>query len=162
MQPIKKLLIVGHGRHGKDEAAMHLSKITPLRYAGSCSWAVLPLMAEYLNIHPQQAWETRHQMRELWKSHCDELRRFNPARLMARALQSGDIVTGCRQLVELEAAKSQKIVDYILWIERPGTPTDPTVDFGPEHADEILTNDGSLTHFHEKLRLWAVLRRIAR
>lgn len=157
MRIINKLAIVGYGRHGKDEAGIYLGAHSRLRYAGSTSWAALPLMAQYLRVHPQVAWEQRHSNRQIWKDHCDELRRFNPTRLIDLALATGDIVTGIRGKPEILAAKEHS-VDHILWIDRPGFPVDPTVDFGPEVADEIIVNDGTLEDFHKKLDQFAVAK----
>lgn len=152
---IKKLLIVGYGRHGKDEAGRYLGTITRLKYGGSTSWAALPLMAEYLGVHPLVAWEERHNNRQIWKDHCDELRRFRPSRLIETALKGGDIITGVRATVELEDARRRGLVDLVLWITRPGFPCDTTVEFGPENCDEALLNVGTLQNFHDDLRRWA-------
>lgn len=157
---IKKLLIVGYGRHGKDEAAQYLSTVTQLKYAGSCSWAALPLMADYLGIHPQAAWEQRSQNREAWKSHLDELRRYNPTRILELALRSGDIVAGIRDKVELVGAREKGLIDYVLWIHRPGFPEDPTVTFDEFDCDESIDNNGDLYKFHEDLERWAQKHRL--
>jgi len=150
-----KILFVGFGRAGKDEAAAYLAKITGLRYAGSFSWAALPYMAARLGIHPQLAWETRHQNRELWKSYCDELRKMDQTILARMALQSGDICAGLRDKVELDAVKAANLFDRIVWINRPGTPEDPTVTFFPSACDDLIVNDGTLEDFHQQIASYA-------
>jgi hypothetical protein len=155
-----KILFVGHGRAGKDEAAAYLAKITGLRYAGSFSWAALPYMAARLGIHPQLAWETRHQNRELWKQYCDELRRVDQTLLARMALQSGDICAGLRDKIELEAVKAAKLFDHIVWIARPGIPEDPTVTFSACDCVEYISNDGTLGLFHREIEHWAAFMNI--
>lgn len=152
-----KILFVGWGRAGKDEAAAFLAKYTGLRYAGSFSWAALPYMAARLGIHPQLAWETRHQNRELWKSYCDELRRVDQTLLARMALQSGDICAGLRDQIELEAVKSARLFDRIVWIDREGTPEDVTVTFCRNHPaiDDWIPNHGTLEDFHWQIQMWA-------
>lgn len=146
-----KLLFVGHGRAGKDEAAAYVAKITGLRYAGSFSWAVLPYIAARLGLHPQVAWETRHSMRKQWYAYCNDLRAADPTILARLVLAQGDVTAGLRDKVELDACKAARLFDRIVWIHRPGTPVDPTVTFGPQDCDEILTNGGSLWDFHIEL-----------
>lgn len=152
-----KILFVGWGRAGKDEAAAYLAKITGLRYAGSFSWAALPYMSARLGIHPQLAWETRHQNRELWKRYCDELRLVDQTLLARMALQSGDICAGLRDKIELDAVKAAGLFDKIIWVERYGVPIDSTVTFEKDDPaiDFQLTNSGSLEFFHFNLRALA-------
>lgn len=158
-----KILFVGWGRAGKDEAAAHLAKITGLRYAGSFSWAALPYMAARLGIHPQVAWETRRQNRELWKQYCDELRRVDQTLLARMALQSGDICAGLRDQIELDAVYAANLFDKIIWIERPGIPPDPTVTFTSQDIaiDEPICNLGTLEQFHQgiesRARKWGLI-----
>lgn len=155
-----KLLFVGWGRAGKDEAASYISTITSLRYAGSTSWAALPYMAARLGVHPQVAWETRHQNRELWKQYCDEYRTNCQSLLVRIALQSGDLSAGVRDIVEIQAIRREKLFDRIIWVDRPGIPADPTVTFTRDEADEVLHNWGTLLDFHESLQALCLRLRI--
>ena len=152
---IKRILIVGNGRAGKDVAAAILSSITKLPYAGSISWAVKELVAKALGIHPQIAWDSRHQHREEWYTICCRLRENDPTVLVRRALENGQIVTGARDRTEILAARARNLFDKILWIERPGIPEDFTVTFGPENCDEVIVNDGTLDQFQRTLFRWA-------
>jgi len=152
----KKILFAGYGRAGKDEAAIFLGRITKLRYAGSFSWAGLPHMAEFLGVHPCQAWEERHKNRQLWKDELDHIRLVDQCCLARLVIASGDIAAGIRDIVEINAVKAEGLFDRIVWIDRPGTPVDPTVTFGPEDCHETIMNDGDLAQYHGKLFEWAV------
>lgn len=165
---MNRILFVGWGRAGKDAGAEYLGSISTIPYAGSTSWAAKELVAEVLGIHPQVAWETRHQRRMEWKQICDDLRREDPTRLIRLALDnagSRGIVAGCRDVVELVYAKRQNIFDRIVWIDRINTPKDPTVTFGPEDCDEIIYNNLTLEAYYQTLIDWArfngILRPIA-
>ncbi len=151
-----KLLFVGFGRAGKDEAASFLHQHCGLRYGGSTSWAALPLMAKRLNLHPMHAWETRHQHRMEWKSACDGFRQQDPCFLIKLALEGGDVITGVRGLPEIVSCANQKCVDKIIWIDNPRVPVDPTVDFGPEHCTDRIINDGTLRRYHTRLIWWCI------
>lgn len=155
MNSIKKLLIVGWGRSGKDAAGEYLGRISTLRYAGSTSWAAKEDVADALGVHPQVAWETRHENREKWKQICDHLRREDQTRLIRRALGTGEIVTGVRDLEELRAARHEQIFDRIIWVNRPGTRPDMTVTFSNWDCDEVIDNDWDILRFHRRLWAWA-------
>lgn len=150
-----KILLCGYGRCGKDEGAMFLAKLTGLRYAGSFSWAALPLMAKILQEHPCQAWETRHSKREIWKRELDRLRELDQCFLAREVLKTGDIAAGLRDKKEIDAVRVEKLFDHIIWIDRSGTPVDPTVTFGPEDCDSVIWNDGTLEEYHHTLTQWA-------
>jgi len=158
--PIKKILFCGYGRTGKDAGAFFLSRITQLTYAGSFSWSALPHMSKFLGIHPQVAWDTRHQNREAWKQELDALRLADQCHLARLVVQSGDIAAGLRDIKEIKAVKAEGLFDRIVWVERPGTPRDFTVTYGPEDCDETIVNDGSLAQYHAKLFEWAVNNRL--
>jgi len=145
-----------------------LEKITRIPYAGSCSWAAKEYMAKKLGVHPQLAWESRHQNREIWKKELDELRKSDQTILVRKALESVNedkssgilagwrgIVAGARDRIELFSAKEQKIFHHILWIDNYRVPVDTTVTFGAEDCDEMIINDGDLEELRNTLFLWA-------
>lgn len=152
---IAKILFVGHGRCGKDTAARTLHGKGPNRFGGSTSWHALPFMAEYLNVPPQIAWDERHENRVLWWEKCNELREADPLFLIRRALKHGNICTGIRDRVEIDAAKSSGLFSSILWIDRPGLPEDPTVKFTKEDCTDVLTNDSDVLTFRQSVLKWA-------
>jgi hypothetical protein len=135
---------------------MYLATITDLRYAGSFSWAALPHMAAFLDVHPCQAWEQRHQNRQIWKDELDRLRQHDQCYLAKLVLQTGDIAAGLRDKLEIAAVREQRLFNHIVWIHRPGIPQDPTCTYGPEDCDDIITNDGTLEDFHRSISTWAL------
>lgn len=151
----KTILFAGYGRAGKDTAAEFLGRMTVLPYAGSFSWAALPFVAARMGIHPQVAWETRHQNRNTWYALCNELRDPDPTVLARLVLNQGSIAAGIRDKVEIDACKAAKLFDRIIWVDRPGTPVDQTVTFGPEDCHETILNGGTLEQFHGNLLRWA-------
>jgi hypothetical protein len=150
-----RVAIVGYGRHGKDVSAMALHNYGPFRFCGSTSWHALPYMAKILNLPHQVAWDTRHERRDLWKSYCDYLRKDDPLFLIKLALKSGNVVSGIRDGVEIDAAIEQKLFDGILWVERPGFDADKTVTFDKSKATAVAVNDGTIEELRAKVRGWA-------
>lgn len=153
----KKICIGGWGRSGKDEAARTLHGVGPFRFCGSTSWQALPFMAAKLGVPAQIAWDERHQNRQFWKDYCDWLRRDDPAFLIKLALEAGNIVSGIRDKVEIEAVLRDKMFDAVLWITRPGVPEDPTFTWGPSDVPgiHIINNDGTLEQFKGAVKVWA-------
>lgn len=148
-----RVLFVGWGRAGKDEAAQFAEKHLGLRYGGSTSWAAKEDVAKALGVHPQIAYDQRHQNRQFWKEYCDWLRRDDPALLVKRCLNDGDITAGCRDKVELYAAAP--LFDLIVWVNRPGTPEDFTVTFTVEDVlalgGIVINNNGTLEDYHTRI-----------
>jgi hypothetical protein len=158
-----KILVLGWGRSGKDAAGAFFNDHLGLRYCGSTSWSALPLLAEHWGRPDQLVWEERHQNRQLWKDTLDEFRKGDPTLLIRRALlrdPRGRVVTGVRDRCEVLAAKEQKMFKHVLWIERPGTPPDPTVTFDASDCTDFVRNDGSLRRFHRNLVVWALAAQV--
>lgn len=149
-----KVLFVGYGQAGKDEAAQFCELHLGLRYTGSTSWHAKEDVAKVLGIHPMTAWENRHKNRKIWYEQCNVIRAHDPTELVQRALRSGDICSGLRDKVELLAAAP--LFDVIVWVDRPGTPVDPTVTFTKRDVlllwnGCVILNDGTLEDYHRKL-----------
>lgn len=156
--PRPRVLFVGYGRHGKDEAAMALDNFGPFKYAGSFSWAALPHMSALLKLHPMQAWEHRHAHRQFWKDELDKLRLTDQCYLARLVLKTGNAAAGLRDKVELAAVKAEGLFDAIVWINRPGFPADTTVTFTRDDATDWIDNDSTLEVFRERVRAWAKQR----
>jgi len=170
---IKRILVVGYGRCGKDASAFLLQNITGIPYAGSTSWSAKELVAKKMGMHPQVCWENRHANRERWKSICDGLREEDQTLLIRLALASVNedkssgllagwrgIVAGVRDGKELFAAKAENLFHHIIWIDRPGTPVDPTVTFEDFDCTSVIVNDGDIDDLNSKLFLWAEKHRL--
>lgn len=50
------------------------------------------------------------------------------------------------------AARSNWLVDLIVWVENVRVPVDHTVRFGPEHCDLVIQNNGTVDEYYERLR----------
>lgn len=158
-----RVLFVGFGRSGKDEASSFCEEHLGLRYAGSFSWSALPFMSDKLKRHPQACWEERHKNRETWKSHLDSLRMDDQTLLAEIALSQGDICAGLRDKRELAAVVEAKLFDHIVWIDRPGIPEDPTVTFTQDDVlatpgGYVFQNKGTLHEYHRNLAAFVMVQ----
>lgn len=148
-QPVPAWL--GHGRAGKDEAGKWLAKHSDLKYNGSTSTIVLPLVAHALQKPEDQAFVERHQNREYWFHFCNILRADDPTCLARWNLAQADQVVGIRSLHELQACIKDKVVSDTIWINNPRVPVDPTVEFSVTDCKHVLSNAGTLQDYYDVL-----------
>lgn len=137
----KKLLIVGHGRAGKDLAGEYLESITGLKFAGTTSKFLTKYVAKELGRSEEDVYATRHRDRMLWKQIGDDIRKDDPSLLIRESLQHGEIVGGVRDIAEIIAARNEGLVDLIVWIENIWVPVDPTVTFTERECDLVIQNN---------------------
>lgn len=147
---VPKIALLGYGRCGKDTAGEWLGKHTPLRYMGSTSSVICPLIAAELGVPVQEAWETRHNNRKFWYEWANNYRRDNPAKLAEFCLETGDMVVGLRDKFELECCRQKKLFDLTIWIHRD-VPVDPTVTFSRTDCDVVVDNTGTLDEYYARL-----------
>jgi hypothetical protein len=142
---------LGMGRAGKDTSAEYFCLKTGLRYAGSASSMVLPIIADSIGVPPTQAWEERHQNRKFWIEWCHAFRHDDPTLLVKMSLGAGDVVVGVRGKIELHFVQQQKLIDYTVWVDNPRVPTDPTVEFGMADCDFSIPNHGAVTDLYRRI-----------
>jgi len=159
-----KVLLVGHGRSGKDEAGEWFSRETLLKFSGSASKYLLPFVAAELGLAEDVAYAKRHDMRDDWYRIGNRLREEDRLILVNQALQHGDVVAGIRSKVELADVIALQLVAHVVWIERQDTPLDPTLDFTLQDCLNYLSrarnsmqlhvvfNNADLPTFHARLR----------
>ncbi len=151
-----RILLVGHGRAGKDTGLEYLSALTGMQNAGSTSLYLTKYVAQRLGLDEREAYRTRHEMRDEWYRIGNELRTNDPGILLREALNRGPLTAGIRDLQEVVFARVNRVVDLIVWIENNRVPVDPTIKFGPEYADIVVQNNGSVEDYHERLKRLAI------
>lgn len=150
--------IAGHGRSGKDTVAELLSDLTGLLYVAGTSWYAREFVHAALGRagieypSPLAAWRDRHNHRVFWAHAIGEYNRDDPVRLYRDCLADQSILTGVRRRHEKQALDAEGLVDLWLWIERPGVPADPTMEFGPGECDVTILNDGDMAGLRAKLK----------
>lgn len=158
-----RVLILGHGGHGKDAAAEALA---PLGLPGISSSAFLaervvrPVLEDagirYEDIDACLADRKAH--RSIWFDAISRYCENDRARVSREILAAGYRVhVGIRCPDEFEAAR--QLFDVTLWIERPDQPIeDPSsmaIQFDEMRMKKIV-NDGSLDDLHLVMKRWAM------
>lgn len=164
---IPVIVLAGDGGSGKDTIAQELSSHLGLPYKTSTSYVAARKMWDEVNRYEQSVaddmkrygidpnhfldltewYNERSNYRQFW---ADWIERYNKqsaskAQLYTDCVEEGNhILTGLRKPWELEAFLATGIPDIVIWIDRPGTPRDPTQLYGPEKCDLTFRNDGDL------------------
>ena len=126
---IPVLAFCGHGRSGKDQSAEFLAANSSIKYGGSVSRYCLPLVAHAMGEDPEVCWETRHDNRDFWREFLDAVRWDDPAMFTRMVLGDADVITGIRAKAELWTSWGEQHIDQIIWVDRPNTPIDPTLQY---------------------------------
>lgn len=166
-----KVLVVGPAQSGKDEVSLWLDRHTALKFGGSTSKYICPSIAPKLGMTEDEAYKCRHRYRQMWKEEGDRLRGNDPGYLVRTALAHGEVVAGLRDYSELEFVSQHRLVDWVLWIDRPGFTEDSTLEFtiddcvemfapayrhhqDPRPIFDVIPNTGNLVRLYSKVKAW--------
>lgn len=134
-----KILVLGHGGHGKGtfcrmlEDLSGLRSVSSSRAALSAIWPALRMCTSYSTA--EQAYENRRHHRGLWKELISLYNTPDKSALARAVLQQADVYDGMRCAEEYEA--SSGLFDYILWVD----------------AGERAQEDPSMTIEYDRLRM---------
>lgn len=141
-----RLLIIGHGRHGKDTVGDILRDKYGMRSTSSSEYAaekaVFPLMSDF---YPdvQACFEDRANHRELW-FHAIRAYNLRPGKTLAAGiLEDHDIYTGMRSRVEFDL--SRPLFDLVVWVDAARRlPPEPSrsMELTADDAGWIIDNNG--------------------
>ena len=148
----KKLLVIGHGRHGKDTVCEILRDKYGYSFESSsqfCSRLFIydMLKDKYGYKSEEQCYADRHNHRQEWyEAICD----YNvpDAATLGRAMFAEyDIYCGLRNKREFFAMQNTGVFDYAIWVDRSDhLPPESKKSMSLEHwmADFTIDNNGSL------------------
>jgi dephospho-CoA kinase len=119
---LPKLIIIGHGRHGKDTVCDILQRDYNFKFMSSsqfCNEKVLfPVLSPiYGYTTLEECYNDRHNHRKEWYDLIAEHNSDDPARLGKELFSQFDIYCGLRRKEELEALTEQDVCDYIIWVD---------------------------------------------
>lgn len=142
-----RLLIIGHGEHGKDSVGDILRDQYGMRSVSSSEFAaqkaVFPLVAD---LYPdwRAAYADRHAHRELW-FHAIRAYNLRPGKMLAeQILEANDIYTGMRSRAEFE--KSRHVFDLVVWVDASRRlPPEPggSMELSALDAGWVINNNGA-------------------
>jgi len=113
-----KILILGHGRHGKDTVAEMIADATTLKFCSSsefvCERVVYPQLSDVF-VSPMACYRWRHYNRQLWYDIICEYNKNDKSRLCKELLNEYDIYVGMRCDKEYQASKH--LFDHVIYVD---------------------------------------------
>lgn len=150
-----KILVIGHGRHGKDTAGALIAEATGQSWVSSSEFcaqkAVFPLVSD---IYPdwRACFEDRGNHRELW-FHAIAAYNCRPGPTLAeQILAEHGLYIGMRRRAEFEATRH--LFDVVVWVdasERLPPEPGPSMELTAEDADLVLDNNRDLAHLRRQV-----------
>lgn len=149
---IFKLLIIGHGRHGKDTVCEMLRDRYGYSFESSSQFCSTLFIYDQLKdlygyATEEQCYADRHNHRIEWYNAICAYNVPDAARLGREMFEAYDIYCGLRNKKEFHAMKNTGVFDYTIWIDRsdhlPPESKD-SMSLEPWMADFTIDNNGTL------------------
>lgn len=160
---LPKLIVVGHGRHGKDTACEFLRDKFGFKFGSSSEFCaehvVMPWLHTYTDLDYdtwQECFADRHtgDNRAHWYSAITAFNTPDKSRLGRAILERNDIYNGLRNRAELWAMQATGLVDAVVWVDRTDhVELEPrsSMTIEPWMADFHVDNNGSLDELERNL-----------
>lgn len=151
-----KILVIGHGRHGKDTVCDILRDNYGFSFESSSQFCsklfIFEMLKDRYNYSTEEeCYSDRHNHRAEW---YDAICKYNvpdAARLGREIFKTHDIYCGLRNKKEYHAMKNTKVFDYAIWVDRSEhLPLEDKDSMTLEQwmADYTIDNNGSLDNLH--------------
>lgn len=151
-----KLLVIGHGRHGKDTVCDILAREYGYSFESSsqfCSKLFIfdMLKDTYGYKNEEECYADRHNHRAEWYNAICDYNIPDPAKLGREIFKEHDIYCGLRNKKEFHAMKNTGVFDYAIWVDRSDfLPPEAKESMSLEQwmADFTIDNNGTLEDLH--------------
>lgn len=158
---MKKLLLLGHMRHGKDTLAEMLQTQFGYTFESSSVAAARiflydALKAKYGYKTPEECYEDRVNHRVEWHDLIVDYNKDDGARLTKEILKESSIYVGMRSDFELQCCKEQGIFDLVIGIYDPRKSLESRESFDIDfwnQCDIIIPNAGTLDDLKRRVNL---------
>jgi len=152
MSLLPKLLIIGHGRHGKDTVCKILKDTYGFSFESSsqfCSKLFIydQLKEKYGYADEEECYADRHNHRAEWYDAICAYNVPDAARLGREIFTAHDIYCGLRNKREFFAMKNTGVFNFAIWVDRSDhLPLESKDSMSLEQwmADFTIDNNGSL------------------
>ena len=147
-----KLLVIGHGRHGKDTVCEILENNYNFSFESSskfCSKLFIfdMLKEKYGYRDEEECYADRHNHRAEWYNAICDYNLKDAATLGREIFKKHDIYCGLRNKREFYAMKNTGVFDYAIWVDRSDhLPPESKDSMSLEQwmADYTIDNNGTL------------------
>lgn len=160
-----KVLIIGHGRHGKDYAGKYLANRLGLRFGSASAFMAEKFMFDHMNRLGfnystwQECFEDRHEgnNREIWFEALNGYNALDSTRFVREYLAIYDVYTGLRNEEMFWACDADMLFDVVVWVDakhRVAQESSTTCQVTSDMADYIVLNNGTTSQFNIELDLF--------
>jgi hypothetical protein len=157
---LPKLLIIGHGRHGKDTVCEILRDNYGFRFQSSSEFCAQKfiyneLRHKYGYTSYEQCYQDRHNHRSEWYDMIHAYCQDDYARLGRDIFAENDIYCGLRNKAEFHAMRNTGVFDYCVWVDRSDhLPLEDRSSMNLEiwMADYVIDNNSSLEMLNRSVR----------
>lgn len=115
-----KVLVIGHGGHGKTTVGMLIGEERGLSYCDSSYYAarevIYPAMRDEYP-HFEACYDDRRNRRQTWGDLIEEYNTPDPTRLCRELLEQYDMYIGMRRVRELWPCLEAGLFDIIYWVD---------------------------------------------
>jgi len=156
---LPKLLIIGHGRHGKDTVCEILRDRYGFQFQSSsevCAQKFIydELKHKYGYTSFEQCYQDRHNHRSEWYDMIHAYCENDYARLGRDIFSANDIYCGLRNKAEFHAMRNTGVFDHCIWVDRSDhLPQEDRSSMNLEiwMADHVIDNNGTLEDLHRSV-----------
>lgn len=151
-----KLLIVGHGRHGKDTVSEYLKTKYGMNFVSSSYFCaetvVFPVLAPKYGYQTiDECYNDRHNHRAEWYTLIHDYNEIDHARLGREIFEKYDIYCGLRNMKEMVAMQDAGVYDFAIWVDRSNhlPPEDSSsMTITQDMCDITVDNNGTLEELY--------------
>lgn len=154
------LLVVGHGRHGKDTVCEILRDEFGMKFISSSEFVAREIIWDqigHLYADFDDMFADRHNHRAEWMKMIAEYNTPDETRTAATMFSAGyNIYCGMRRREELQAGVAAGLFDSIWWVDRSLhlPPEDiSSMTIRPTDADVFINNNAGLGCLRQQVRL---------
>jgi hypothetical protein len=155
---LPKLLVVGHGRHGKDTVCEMLEAYGYTFQSSSkfCSELFIfkHLKWQYSYTSEEECYQDRHNHRTEWYDMIHNYCKDDLARLGRNLFAEHDIYCGLRNKREFFAMQNEELFDYAIWVDRTDhLPTEDPSSMSIEQwmCDYTIDNNSDLQRLRKNV-----------
>jgi hypothetical protein len=153
---LPKLLVIGHGRHGKDTVCELLRDQYQFVFRSSSDFCAerfiyLALRDKYGYNSYAQCYDDRHNRRAEWFNMIHDYCKNDYARLGREIFKENHIYCGLRNKAEFHAMRNTGVFDYCIWVDRADhLPLEDRSSMNLDiwMADYVIDNNGTLSDLH--------------
>jgi hypothetical protein len=151
-KPKPKLLVIGHGRHGKDTFCEILRDYHGYKFISSSEFCLHETIWDNWGRRryktKEDCYQGRHFHRATWANMISEYNRVDKTKTASTMFYRGyDIYCGMRRRDELEACNDAQTFEHVVWVDRSDhlPPEDASsMELTEKDATVVVDNNGSM------------------